>query len=607
MSKYPTTAYILILFLFGFLLYSNTLNHNYVLDDFSVIKDNRVVKKGLDGLSEIWKTHYRYGYGFVQANLYRPLSLSIFALQWEMAPNNPSFTHFINVLAYAFLGVLIFYFLNLVIGKQYQLFCFLSTLLFLAHPIHTEVVANIKSLDDILAMGFSLGGIILLLNYLRKQKKKWLFVSLLLFMLAFWSKESTITYLLMIPFVLLLFRSMSLKKALSYSSWYLIPFTIYLIMRYRILGSISGDKSIAALDNLLVAAPNFHVRIATALKILVLYLWKLIFPHPLMNDYSLQQITLTDFSHFWPYLSLLIYGFLLFIGIKYWRKKPILTFGIAFYLITISLYSNIIFTIGTSFGERLLFAPSFGFCIVLVYLLFTVLKKSIIGIQPNQVIAPLTVIIIIIAAYSFKTIERNKAWENNLSLYTTDIEHCDKSARCHYYYGLGLMKEKAMKIRDIEQRKAIIEEAAKAFKSAITIYPSYSDAWGQLGLAFYRLKNYRAAENAYLKAAEYNPSNATALSNLGSLYFELKKYTAAKNSLKRAVNVNPNHLDAIYNYASTLGTLGEFNAAITYFQKAIDLDPNNATYYQMTAITYQNMGMQQQANTYFKKAKQLQQ
>jgi len=378
-------------------------------------------------------------------------------------------------------------------------------------------------------------------------------------------------------------------------------------MRYRVLGSISGDKSIAELDNLLVAAPNLLIRIATALKILGLYLWKLILPHPLMNDYSLQQISLTDFSQLWPYLSLFVYAFIVFIALKYWKKRPILSFGIAFFLITLSLYSNLLFTIGTSFGERLLFAPSLGFCIILVYFIFKLLKLKLSELKLNQSMVPLSALIILTASYSFKTINRNKAWKNNLTLYTTDIKNCDKSARCHYYYGLGIMKEKAMKVRDVEQREALIEDAVTAFKSAITIYPSYSDAWGQLGLAFYRLKNYRAAENAYLKAAEYNPSNATALSNLGSMYFELKKYDAARNSLQRAVSVNPNHLDAIYNYASTLGTLGEFNRAITYFKKAIALDPGNANYYQMTAITYQNMGMQQQANAYFLKAKQLQQ
>ena len=41
------------------LLYSNTFNHGYVLDDFDAIVDNRIVKQGLDGISEIWATEYR--------------------------------------------------------------------------------------------------------------------------------------------------------------------------------------------------------------------------------------------------------------------------------------------------------------------------------------------------------------------------------------------------------------------------------------------------------------------------------------------------------------------------------------------------------------------
>ena len=528
-------------------------------------------------------------------------------MQWELAPNNPKVGHFFNVILYALLGIVVFYFLIKLVGKRYRLFCFATTTLFISHPIHTEVVANIKSIDDILAMGFSLIGIVFLLNYLAQPKKMWLFFSLALFMLAFWSKESTITYVLLIPLILLLFKKQGIKEALSYSSWYLIPFGVYILMRYRVLESISGDRSIAELDNLLVAAPTIVIRIATALKILILYLWKLIFPHPLMNDYSLYQISYSDFSQAWPYLAFLIYGGLILVVIKFWKKLPLLSFGIAYFLITISLYTNLFFTIGTSFGERLLFAPSLGFCLVLVFLLFKLFDVDLTSKQFKKVKAPFYFILVLTIAYSFKTINRNNAWKNNFTLYATDIKNCDKSARCHYYYGLGLMKEKAINTKDQTQRNELIKQAVTSFKAAIIIYPSYSDAWGQLGLAYYRLKNYRAAENAYLKAAEYNPSNATALSNLGSMYFELKQYSAAKNSLKRAVTVNPNHLDALYNYASTLGTLGEFKSAITYFKKAIDLDPKNARYYQMTGISYQNMGNQQEANYYFQQAKQLQQ
>ena len=99
---------ILVLFVFSFLLYSNTLKHEYVLDDSIAIKENFLVKKGLEGIPSIWKTHYHYGFGYQQASIFRPLSLTLFAIQWELAPDQPHFAHLTNVLLFSVLPALIF-------------------------------------------------------------------------------------------------------------------------------------------------------------------------------------------------------------------------------------------------------------------------------------------------------------------------------------------------------------------------------------------------------------------------------------------------------------------------------------------------------------------
>lgn len=593
------------LFLLGFLLYANTLGHGYVLDDFSVIKDNFVVKKGIEGIPTIWKTHYRYGYGYNQANLYRPLTLTLFALQWEIAPDSPSLAHWFNVLLYAILGVLIFRFLEQLLGVEKRLISFLSAALFVAHPIHTEVVANIKSIDDILAMGLSLSSIMLLLKHLENPNKKLFGISLLLFALAFLCKESTITFLALIPLSLVLFRSYTWSKALKISSWYLLPTGFYFMLRIMVLKSLSGHKTIAKLDNLLMAAPNELSRIATAIKIMGLYLWKLLFPHPLMNDYSINQIEIVGFNSIYPLLSLALYGVLIYFLIRFWNKQPIISYAITFFLITISLYSNLIITIGTSFGERLLFVPSLGFCLLLAFLIksaFTVKAGAIF----KQAKAPILLTAALVLIYSFKTIDRNRAWKDNFTLYSTDVQNCAKSARCQYYYGLGLMKEKALATSNPQEKQQLLLQSIQAFDRAIEILPKYSDAWGQKGLAYFRLNNYAEAEKAYRNAIAFNASNATVYSNLGSLYFNNQNYAAAKEAYENAIRLNPNYLDAIANYASTLGTLGDYNGAISYFKKAIALQPNEASYYRLVGITYQNLGDQQQANIYLQKAQQLQ-
>jgi tetratricopeptide (TPR) repeat protein len=337
-----------------------------------------------------------------------------------------------------------------------------------------------------------------------------------------------------------------------------------------------------------------------------LYLWKLVFPHPLMNDYSINQITISNFSDPFVWFSLAIYGVLIYLLIKCWKNSPIVAFAIGFYLIGMSLYSNLVFTIGTSFGERLLFIPSLGFCLAAAYLITQPFQAEFkVNKFWKSAIKPLSITAVILIAYGFKTIDRNRAWKDNFTLYATDVKNCDRSARCQYYYGLGLMKEKAIKLKDQKRKEELILESVQAFDRALEILPTYSDAYGQRGLAFYRLNNYQAALADYQKAVEYNPSNATALSNMGSLYFQSKQYQKAREAYERALRLNPNHVDALANYASTLGTLGEYNTAITYFKKAIAIKPQEPSYYQMVGITYQNLGNQAMANQYLRKAQTL--
>ncbi|MEI7526655.1 MAG: hypothetical protein WCJ95_20070, partial [Mariniphaga sp.] len=85
----------LIMFLLGFALYANTIPNKYLMDDYSVLSENFVVKRGLEGIPTILQTPYRYGYGLLSDNLYRPLSQVMFATEWQIAPDSPALSHFI--------------------------------------------------------------------------------------------------------------------------------------------------------------------------------------------------------------------------------------------------------------------------------------------------------------------------------------------------------------------------------------------------------------------------------------------------------------------------------------------------------------------------------
>ena len=105
----------LILFAVSFLLYINTVSNQYALDD-EVVVTNAQVEKGFSGLGEIFTSDIFSSY-YAQNNAeqqlsggrYRPLSVATFAIEYAIFGNNPAPRHFINVLLYALLSVLIFY------------------------------------------------------------------------------------------------------------------------------------------------------------------------------------------------------------------------------------------------------------------------------------------------------------------------------------------------------------------------------------------------------------------------------------------------------------------------------------------------------------------
>src|ERR1035437_6866636 len=97
-----------VVFLFAFLLYANTLNHGYVLDDDVVYLKNKDVQAGLRGIPGI--LHHSFIYGFTGHNdqSYRPVVLVIFAIEKDFFGNNPHTGHFINILLFGLSCILLF-------------------------------------------------------------------------------------------------------------------------------------------------------------------------------------------------------------------------------------------------------------------------------------------------------------------------------------------------------------------------------------------------------------------------------------------------------------------------------------------------------------------
>ena len=309
----------LLLGLLAFLLYANTLGHQYALDDASVITDNFVVKRGLAGWSDIFTTNYRFGFWYSTGTLYRPISLAVFAMVWQVSPDNPFVFHLINVLFYAATIVVLFRTLCLLWPKLHEYFIGAIVFIFLTHPVHVEVVANIKSLDEILSFFFILLAIQFYLKYLNQPKKGLLITALIFYTLSLFSKENAITFLAIFPMVGYYYGNVKNWEWIKSVGLFLMPAVFFLACRFLIIEAKPLDVS--PLDNLLVATDGFVEWYATAFLLIGKYAWTLLVPIGLGSDFGYSQIPVTGFGNVKVILSLIVVLVLTVFGMLGFAKR----------------------------------------------------------------------------------------------------------------------------------------------------------------------------------------------------------------------------------------------------------------------------------------------
>ncbi len=588
--------------LIAIVFYAQTFNYGYVLDDFIVITGNNYTLKGVDGFYDIFSNDaFKGAYGEqldLTGGRYRPLSIFTFALGYDMWGLNPMPEHIINVLLFALTGILIYIFIRKIDSENNYWLALITAVLFVSHPIHTEVVANIKSRDEILVLIFGL----LTLYFILSKSRFSFYLSLITFIFGIFSKENFITLIAIIPIVLYLFSNYSNKEIIFKSSVFLGITILFLILRNNLVG-IVGDKGATQLiDNPYLLA-SFNEKTATIFYTLGKYIQLLFYPHPLSSDYSFNSIPLINWTSFKAIFSLLlnislfIYGIYLIVK----KKHKVIAFGILFYFITLSIASNLVFNIGTSMGERFIYLSSFGFCIAIASLFQTYFKfLSQKSIEFNfKWILPVLLIVII---FFNKTYSRNKAWESNYTLYKTDSKIVPNSARVRLFYGIELINryDKYKNIEDINKAISEITVAAQ-------IEPNFFHSHYNLGVAYQKIENYDMAIKSFTRVLEIQPYHIQSTVELGVCYGKGKG--DAKNAifyLKKAIFEYKQNKPEYYDYLGISYSLnGEFEKSINTFSEGIKMYPESASLYRNLAVTYYNINQPDKGDFYINKAKLL--
>jgi Flp pilus assembly protein TadD len=608
-----------ILFVISTLLYANTLTHGFVLDDEAVIVKNKFVQKGWAGIPEIFTTFYWQGYWDLNSGLYRPLSLVMFAIEWAISPDNPLIHHLIQVMLYGGCIVVFYCFLLKLLKEYSPVLTFIIALLFAVHPVHTEVVANIKSRDELLCFFF----LALLANSLITHQKATI-SGLIFFQLALLSKEAAIMYIPILAIMLVQFRGVNWGKLVKILAPYIAVLIVWLGWRWYILSKAPVRVHYTYADNSILACGGKIEQLMTAISIIGRYMVKIILPIQLSYDYSYNEIPCADATSGYFLFAAISIATLIFVAVKYFKTNPVISFGILFFFITMALTSNLFYTIGTTMGERLMFTPIAGAILAIVFCVSGKVKHA-----KGLIISPIVINISLVVAgiFSLMTVNRNKAWASNLTLFETDIIHAPGSARVHYNYGSALLNLPLQP--DYSTQYA---DALEQLEQAYAIDPKDYNTKVNLGVALYKNENYKRAITVFREAIKQSPNDYLVAVNLGDVYmkmkmwdsasiyyqsaldhnvyqtnthnwyglalFSLKNYAHASEVYASGLKIYSDNAELWLNYGNTLGVQGEFEKAITAFQKAYALDNTNKQALYFIALTYSNMGDKQKAEEY---------
>ena len=564
----------------SFALYAITLQNGYILDDVMVLKDNMLVKQGIKAIPELLTTPHMRGYLVIPNDLYRPLSLVMFAIEYQFFGPNPTVGHFFNILMFAGCVVMLFLFLNKFFDGKKTAIAFIAAFVFAIHPIHTEVVANIKSCDELLCYFFGFWSLNLFMNYMKGGKMSQLVIGIIALFLAYISKETVITFVAIIPILFFLYSNENRRRAILITGGMILATAVFLVIRTVVLDKYNANQPGAItdfMDNALVNAPSAATRMATEFYILGKYLWLMFIPYPLLANYSFNSIPFVGFGNVYALLSVAAYGFLGFFSITRLirNKKDPWAFAIIFYLATLSLFSNFPFLMGAEMAERFAFFASTGFCIAVALAIEQwIIKAGAINVMSLKASKTLAVLIPLLVVFGGMTIARNNDWKDEYTLYKTDVGKSPEDSRLYQYLATAMAENMYPEEPDSNKRKALDIESIGYLRKALSIYPGFAEAHVELGRLYERNHMYDSAVAEDVKALQLKPFNSTANNNMGSVDITLGKYQEAIPFLKRSIEANPNFKFVYLNLARAYKQVKQYDSAAINYNIMLSFDPN---------------------------------
>jgi tetratricopeptide (TPR) repeat protein len=551
-------AVVLAVVVAGLLAYANALTADFVWDDVSSILLHEHVKDPSHFFTLFKEDLHAFGRG--QGNFYRPLLAATFMAEYQFAAAgatpeqlagrvpeiSPYVFHLSNVLWHVAVAILFFALLTR-LGAPRPVRAFVP-LLYAIHPLHTEAVTYISGRGDSMAAAFVLAALLAsLMEGSQTRRTVGAVLTGLFFLGGLLSKESATIF----PFLLALFvflrptppgrdpgftyarRAASLGVAAA-------VLAAYAYARFTFLSFARGGSG-----NL----TSLGQRLVEAGQAFALYIRLIFVPAGLHMERTLEGVP--GWVSALGYLLLAACVVAFYLGLR--RGHYRLAIAIGWFLVTWFPISGII-PLNAPMAEHWLYLPLAGFLWAVGEAVALVLHR------PAARRVAVAAVGIACVCFIGLTLDRNRDWHDNATLYEATLRENPKSARVHFNlavtYHEVLRNNPAGAARHYEKYLELAESQGQGDSEQAL------EARVSLGNLLYEQGRYDEAARVFMPVSTQAPTDqtaaliATAVYGLGRAQLKLGDVDSAMRMFEQAVQVRPDLRPEVRDIVQGLSLMG---------------------------------------------------
>jgi 4-amino-4-deoxy-L-arabinose transferase-like glycosyltransferase len=437
----------------AFCLFANTFANSWTYDDFPIIVENTDIRSIQSFLQDTYPG--------------RPLREITYLLDYALFGLNPAGYHIQNIFWHA-VNVFLIWLLVLDLGAS-RCVAWISALIFLAHPLNVEVVANISHRKDSLVLAFCLLSLLCFIRFRRESdnNRQWLLGAAAFWGIALSAKQNAA----MMPILFIAYEMLygqPGKKHLLDSKVLIIvlcgSFTLlgWYVYTYQ-LANFNEELMKAVLVTKTGFSGNFSFSIyyATIFKCWFFSWSRMFVPLLLAPEYTFSAaVTWFDID---VMLAVITVTAVITTIVLLRKKNPLISFCLIWFLVFWLPVANLLPQVYLA-ADRYLYVPLVGMIIVFSTLTSQIVtKRNLFGSAAA---------VCVLLSLSVLTWRQNTVWRSPETLWSQAVKVSPESS-----FALN-------NLGNVYLLKGQILEAKKLYEKTTRVDPSNATAWYNLGMIY---------------------------------------------------------------------------------------------------------------------------